>query len=225
MEVNICPECTSEEHVVPNSTNHAVEYYCTACRQPFDVPEWDCPKCEEDTAVAQNPFDDPCNYYCYQCDLAFNRLGATFDRVVMVCESEDEAPGTVPKDLAVHFSQTYSSCRGMFQYQVALENVGPEPIRTRGRQPIAIQYRVTEDGWWTIYGNPDDFRPTEEQILSPDQRFSWEVTFHPEGISGPAFEVGQKPLPSGTYRFLYWGFPDVEETPAVCLPVEFEYEW
>jgi hypothetical protein len=242
-----CPKCRSDELVDANPTNYAALYYCSTCNHPFDPPEWPCPNCKDTTSVSRNTHDDPFSYYCYKCDMAFNRLDPAFKRKIV------SAPAGAPVNLGPaqpSFAvETYSEPgTGTHKHGLTLRNVGPTTVRTRGPRHIAIQYRVTNNRWWTIYGNPDRFRSAQQIHLQPKQTLDWSLEIGPRSISARTFEISPQPkqtlnrspgvgprntsgelfevnrdaFPSGQYRVVYWGLPDADVLPAVKIPVEFD---
>jgi hypothetical protein len=115
--------------------------------------------------------------------------------------------------------------KGVYVYSVTLQNQESEPILIKGPQPIAIQYRITEKDWWTIYGNPNRFTPPETVTLEPEQLLEWEIGISTSGISGPGFSLAKGPMLSGTYRFVYWGTPSDKSPIGIHLPIDFDYGW
>lgn len=222
---HVCPNCRSVEHGCLNTTNHATLYHCSNCNYAFNPPSWECPGCNQESSVSQSPLDDPWEYYCYRCDLAFNRLGPIFEPKVVEREVEIGTSERPTKRLALIVDEPDSSPRGVYAYTITLRNVGSDPIRTQGDQPIAVQYQIDKHKWWTIYGNPERFTPAETATLQPEQRFQWRTIFSPSGISGPDFSVSHDPLPSGTYRFVYWGVSETDAVLATHLQVDFENGW
>ncbi|WP_276270933.1 hypothetical protein [Haloarcula litorea] len=223
MSEHPCPQCRSDEYIESNTTNYAAIYYCSNCNQPFDPPAWVCPSCQETSPVSQSPLDDPWEYYCYDCDLAFNRLGP--DTQIAESETEIDDAEDSTNSLMLTSEKDDDAPRGAHAYTITLRNVGTDSIRTQGRQPIALQYRVDESRWWTIYGNPERFTPPETVVLEPQQQLQWQITIHPHGVSGSDFSITHDPLPSGTYRFAYWGTPADDVAIGIHLPVDFENGW
>lgn len=221
-EEQTCEKCHSEDSVEFNTTNYAALYWCSNCRKIFNPTAWECPSCEEVWPVSLNPFDDPYEYYCYDCDFAFNRLAPTIETPVISHETEVSQGETSEIYARLVVDKKDSTTRGVYRYGISLQNAGDEQIQTQGRQPIAFQYQVTDDSWWTIYGNPQRFTPPEKVTLEPGEQLQWEISINPFGTSAPEFFKKRKRMPSGTYRFVYWGLLN-DRAVGAQLPVEFEY--
>lgn len=220
-----CTNCRSETAIEVNVTNHAEAYYCRACDTPVNPGTWPCPRCETDDPVFRNPFTDPCEYYCYECDMAFNRLGPSFEPETVAYGTADEAFDTATTRLELDVAAVSNTPRGCHEYELTLHNAGADPIGTWGRQAIAIQHQVTESDWWTLHGNPDRQPPAMKTTLQPGQTLRWYLNIHTEGIQGPGFVVDREPLPSGPYRFVYWGIPETDVALAVRRSIDFDYGW
>lgn len=215
-----CPNCRSDEPVETNPTNYAALYYCSACNHPFDPREWPCPKCQKTTPVTRNPLD-PHSYYCHECEMVFNRLDPAFEREIV--SSPDEKPIDIgPHQLAFAAKIQPGSTTGTHKCGLTLRNVGSTTVRTHGPRHIALQYRVTDDEWWSIYGNPARFRSGQRTHLQPKQTLNWSLEIRPRSILGDTFEISRDAFPSGQYRVVYWGLPEADVLPAVKIPVEFD---
>lgn len=225
MPKSSCPYCRTDEHSETNATNYAAVHYCSHCGQPFSPSAWPCPTCEAKDAVSWNPHDDPWEHYCFRCDVAFNRLGPSFDEYEVVQgttrDSSPAAVGQAPLDIERMPTQT----TGRFAFEIELRNAGSDALYVQGHSPIAVQYRVREETWWTIFGNPVGYSPDTLLELDPNQQLSWELTVLPGGLAGSDFFVKHRPLPSGEYRFVYWGFPEIDVAITQPFPIEFEYYW
>jgi len=200
--------------------NFADAYYCRSCENAFNPQSWPCPNCESDERAFPNPIDDHCEYYCFECDMAFNRLGPSFSPHEVEWNTLHEGFEVDEKQLELIIEKETEISRRILQCR--LHNTGQQPVRVQGHRPLAIQYRVTDDEWWTIYGNPDGFSPFEGDVLHPHEHISWEIVLSWEGIAGPGFRIAQR-LPSGEYRVVYWGVGTAETVLAAPVSIEFQY--
>lgn len=197
-------------------TNSAKKYYCHGCDAHFNPEAWCCPWCGDDTDVTKNPLDDYSEYYCYACNGAFNRLGPSFDPGEIEYNVLDDGFEDPEKQLSLSLEKLETVSSETFQF--TLQNTGEEPIVVREQSPIALQNLQIEEDWWTIFGDPDRYTPTERRTLEPVESIEWEVEIYWKRTRGPGFEIHQKLL-SGTYRLVYWGVPDSNTDLAVKFDV------
>lgn len=221
MNAQSCPTCHATDHVTNNTTNYAAKYHCSACDRVFDPDSWKCPRCEDDERVASNPFDDPADYYCYRCDLAFNRLGFEFDPERVRYEALVDSGARLTFDVETRAGTT----AGVIKCLLTLENVGSTTVETLGPASIAIQQQVSDTQWWTIHGNPDEHTIRSRVPLEAGEALRREFAIRPDGIRGEGISINREPLPSGTYRILYWGLPETEDVIAERLTIEFDHGW
>lgn len=216
MMVANCRYCDSTEDVVQNKTNSRHKYFCEDCDQPFNPERWECPGCEQD--VGANPLDQFFQYYCNECNMAFNRLGYNFDPDTIEKEILNQGFDTPEKELTLHVEETPESLPDTY-YQFTLKNTGQELVKIQGRNAFAFQYRVTDDIWWTIYGNPEHYSPKEEIVLDPGETIEWEIQFSWKRFRIPDVNL-RYTFRNGEYRLVYWGIPATESALTTSVEVE-----
>lgn len=220
-----CRYCRSDDHVVPNETNFPQKYYCASCEQHFNPTKWPCPECRGESCVAQNPLDRVHAYYCYECDFAFNRLGASFDEET-IWNADDHATFE-DGDQRVEFHLQPTPDGQPREFTGEIRNVGETAIPTLGPYAVAVQHRVTETDWRTVFGNPEFYEPPERMELAPGDSLTFQLLFRPDGLgvaAGDTYQLSTN-LQSGTYRVLYWGLESTDTVLASTVDLEFDHGW
>jgi len=212
-----CPNCYSEAHVDVNATNRPAVYHCSRCDHAFNPPSWPCPWCNDESDVTRSPLDDYVEYYCYACNGAFDRLGPGFDHE-LVEEDELEIDGSTLR-FTVETTTYPDGLRT--DRRIRLRNDGSMSVEIRGWEPVALQQRVGEKEWVTLFGNPDGFVPTDRFALEPDDAVAWDLTIHPRGFEIEGQVTHRRPLLSGEYRFVYWGTAETDAVLARRFPIDF----
>lgn len=220
-----CPYCRSDDHLAANETNFPHAHYCTDCNQPFNPGKWPCPGCDDRWPVTRNPLDPLREYYCHECELAFNRLGPSFD-------SDSIADRSVTGELdgqtrEVTFEVKEQSDEPPIEVAFELRNDSSVPVDVLGKTAVAVQFHVADNDWWTLLGNPDAYDQPASSELRPGEALTSTLRFHPTGIEVLATNefLLQDPLPSGEYRIVYWGLPLLDEVVAERLLLEFDHGW
>ena len=212
-----CINCRAKQDVTKNRRNFREKYYCENCDQPFNPNQWPCPQCGTDEDVSLNPFDDNKEYYCYTCELVFNRLGPSFDPDNIEYESLKHGFDASTKQLTLDVEKTTTTSPQIYVF--TLENTGHEGVEIQGRQAIAVQYRVTDDDWWTIHGNPEKFTPDEQFTLTPNESLQWDLELSRTCLGVPRVRRRER-FRNGEYRLIYWGVPSSDTVLATAIEVE-----
>ena len=210
------------ESIESNTTNWPELHYCEQCQRPFNPSAWPCPCCDDDADVTRNPLDDCSEYYCHACNVAFDRLGPDFDPE-LVAENElttdvDNSPVQLVIETNVRSDQLRT------EIQVTVRNAGATSVVTRGRDSIAIQQRVGQQDWMTLYGNPAAYTPDERVDLEPDDTLSWDLSIHPRGLDVSDIFTRCRQLLPGEFRFIYWGLEEIDAVVATRFSVDFDHE-
>lgn len=215
-----CTRCGSKNDATPNLTNFSHKYYCGSCDLPFNPDQWTCPLCETDEDVTQNPLDGTRDYYCYECNMQFDRLGPSFDPDTIEYGTLEHGFDSPAKQLTLAAKQTTET--EPLIYKFTLKNTGQEPIEIQGDEALAFQFRVTDDDWWTVHGNPENFTPNEQFRLAPTEVLEWDLELSWKDLELPRVRICDR-FESGEYRLVYWGIPASESALAANIHAEFKF--